>query len=79
MSRRERAGRKHRPDPGALRSAQPIDFIVGAILDPQKSRKASRRWWSPRRTARNIRHALRETRDEIVIRDVLQNRKSACV
>jgi putative heme-binding domain-containing protein len=63
------------PDLSALGSAQPIDFIVGAIVDPQKEIKEGY-------TAVSINtrdgeeyqgNLVRETRDEVVIRDALEN------
>jgi putative heme-binding domain-containing protein len=65
------------PDLSALGSAQPVDFIVGAIVDPQKEIKEGY-------TSISITTAggeeyqgnlLRESRDELVIRDVLQNKE----
>ena len=65
------------PNLSALGSAQPIDFIVGAILDPQKEIKEG--FTSVAVTTKDGEeyqgNLLRETRDEVVIRDVLQNKE----
>jgi len=65
------------PNLSTLGSAQPIDFIVGAILDPQKEIKEG--FTAILITTKDGEeyqgNALRETRDEVVIRDVLQNKE----
>ena len=65
------------PDLSALGSAQPIDFILGAIIDPQKEIKEG--YTSVSITTRDgdehQGYLLREERGEIVLRDVLQNKE----
>jgi len=65
------------PNLSALGSAQPIDFIVGAIIDPQKEVKEG--FTAIAITTKDGEeyqgYPLRETREEIVLRDVLQNRE----
>ena len=65
------------PNLSALGSAQPIDFIVGAILDPQKEIKEG--FTSVSVTMKDGEeyqgYAVRETKDELVLRDVLQNKE----
>jgi putative heme-binding domain-containing protein len=64
------------PDLSALGSAQPIDFIVGAILDPQKEIKEG--FTSVSVTTKDGEeyqgYQVRETKEEVVLRDVLQNK-----
>jgi putative heme-binding domain-containing protein len=65
------------PDLSALGTAQPLDFIVGAILEPQKEIKEG--YTSLSVTTRDGNelqgYIARETREEIVLRDVLQNKE----
>ncbi|MCI0748183.1 MAG: c-type cytochrome, partial [Verrucomicrobia subdivision 3 bacterium] len=65
------------PDLGALGTAQPLDFIVGAILDPQKEVKEG--YSSVAITTRNGDEyqglVLREAPAEIALQDVTQNRE----
>jgi putative heme-binding domain-containing protein len=65
------------PNLSALGSAQPIDFIVGAILDPQKEIKEG--YTSLSVTTRDGEeyqgYQVRETGDELVLRDVLLNKE----
>jgi putative heme-binding domain-containing protein len=65
------------PNLSALGSAQPIDFIVGAILEPQKEIKEG--YTSISVTTRDGEeyqgYSVRETKDELVLREVLQNRE----
>ena len=65
------------PDLSALGTAQPLDFIVGAILQPQKEIKEG--YTSVSITTKDGHehqgYVLREKRDEIVLRDVLQNKE----
>jgi putative heme-binding domain-containing protein len=65
------------PDLSALGTAQPPDFIVGAILDPQKEVKEG--YVSISITTKDGEeyqgYQLRETNQELVLRDVLQNRE----
>jgi putative heme-binding domain-containing protein len=65
------------PNLSALGSAQPIDFIVGAILEPQKEIKEG--YTSVSITTNDGEeyqgYQVRETRDEVVLRDVLQNKE----
>jgi putative heme-binding domain-containing protein len=65
------------PNLSALGSAQPIDFIVGAILDPQKEIKEG--YTSISVTTKDGEeyqgYQVRETKDELVLRDVLQNKE----
>ncbi len=65
------------PDLSALGTAQPIDFIVGAILDPQKEIKEGFISISVVTTdgEEYQGYALHETGDELVLRDVLQNKE----
>lgn len=65
------------PDLSALGTAQPIDFIIGAILQPQQEIKEG--YLSISVTTQDGEeyqgYALRETGDELVLRDVLQNKE----
>ena len=65
------------PDLSALGTAQPIDFIVSAILEPQKEIKEG--FTSISVTTRNGEefqgYQLRESKDELVLRDTLQNKE----
>ncbi len=65
------------PNLSAVGSAQPIDFIVGAILDPQKEIKEG--FTSISVTTKDGEeyqgYQLRETKDELVLRDTLQNKE----
>ena len=65
------------PDLSALGTAQPIDFIVGAILEPQKEIKEG--FTSISVTTKNGEefqgYQLRESKDELVLRDTLQNKE----
>jgi len=65
------------PDLSALGTAQPLDFIVGAILEPQKEIKEG--YTSVAITTKSgdehQGYVVRETREEVVLRDVLQNKE----
>ncbi|MEO7297941.1 MAG: c-type cytochrome, partial [Verrucomicrobiota bacterium] len=65
------------PDLSALGSAQPVEFIIGAILDPQKEIKEG--FLSISITMKDGEeyqgYLVRETADEIILRDVLQNKE----
>ncbi|MBI2947725.1 MAG: c-type cytochrome [Verrucomicrobia bacterium] len=65
------------PDLSALGTAQPIDFIVGAILDPQKEIKEG--YISTSLATKDGNdfqgYLVRESPEEIVLRDVLQNQE----
>ena len=65
------------PNLSALGSAQPIDFIVGAILEPQKEIKEG--YTSISVTTKDGEeyqgYQLRETKEELVLRDTLQNKE----
>ena len=65
------------PNLSALGTAQPVDFIIGAILDPQKEVKEG--YTSISLTTVDGEelegYLVRETKDEIVIRDVLRNQE----
>jgi len=65
------------PNLSALGSAQQVDFIVGAILDPQKEIKEG--FTSISVTTKDGEeyqgYQVRETKDELVLRDVLQNKE----
>jgi putative heme-binding domain-containing protein len=65
------------PNLSALGSAQPVDFIVGAILEPQKEIKEGYTSISVTTTdgEEYQGYLVRETRDELLLRDVLQNRE----
>jgi putative heme-binding domain-containing protein len=65
------------PDLSALGSAQPVDFIIGAILDPQKEIKEGYAAISvTTKTGDEYQgYAVRETSDELVLRDLLQNKE----
>ena len=65
------------PDLSALGSAQPIDFIVGAILEPQKEIKEGFTSISVTTKAGEEYQGyhVRESKDELVIRDTLQNKE----
>jgi len=70
-------GGKIGPDLSALGTAQPIDFIVGAILDPQKEIKEG--FMSIAVTMKDGEefqgYELRETKDELTLKDLLQNKE----
>src|SRR5205823_13880710 len=65
------------PDLSALGTAQPVDFIIGAILDPQKEVKEG--YMSISVTTKDGEeyqgYQVRETGIELVLRDVLQNKE----
>ncbi|MBI3851601.1 MAG: c-type cytochrome [Verrucomicrobia bacterium] len=65
------------PNLSALGTAQPIDFIIGAILEPQKEIKEG--FVSISVTTKDGEeyqgYELRETKDELTMRDVLQNKE----
>ncbi len=65
------------PDLSALGTAQPVDFIIGAILEPQKEIKEG--YVSISVTTKDGEeyqgYQVRETSDELVLRDVLQNKE----
>ena len=65
------------PNLSALGTAQPVDFIVGAILEPQKEIKEG--YSSISVTTKDGEeyqgYFIRENRDELVLRDVLQNKE----
>lgn len=63
------------PNLSALGTAQPIDFIIGAILDPQKEIKEGFVSVSVllKTGEEHQGYLLRENREEIVLRDVLKN------
>jgi putative heme-binding domain-containing protein len=63
------------PDLSALGTAQPVDFIIGAILDPQKEIKEGYMSLSviTKEGEEYQGYLLRETGDELVLRDALQN------
>src|SRR5207237_2430526 len=65
------------PELSALGTAQPVDFIIGAILDPQKEVKEG--YISISVTTRDgdefQGYQLRENNDELVLRDILQNKE----
>ncbi|HUR56385.1 MAG TPA: c-type cytochrome, partial [Opitutaceae bacterium] len=65
------------PNLSALGSAQPVDFIVGAILEPQKEIKEG--FTAISVTTKDGEeyqgYQLRETKDELVLRDTLQNQE----
>ena len=68
-------GGKLGPDLGALGTAQPIDFIIGAILDPQREVKEG--FTSLSVTTKHGEefqgYSIRENGSEIVLRDILLN------
>jgi putative heme-binding domain-containing protein len=63
------------PDLGALGTAQPIEFILGAIIDPQKEVKEG--YLATAITTKDgddyQGYPIRETATEVVLRDILQN------
>ncbi|HEY0455204.1 MAG TPA: c-type cytochrome, partial [Verrucomicrobiae bacterium] len=65
------------PNLSALGTAQPIDFIIGAILEPQKEIKEG--FMSISVTTKDgdefQGYGIRETKDEFVLRDALQNKE----
>src|SRR5207249_3640858 len=65
------------PDLSALGTAQPVEFIVGAILDPQKEVKEGYMSLSvlTKDGEEYQGRQIRETGDELVLRDVLQNKE----
>jgi putative heme-binding domain-containing protein len=64
------------PDLGSLGSAQPVDFIIGAILEPQKEVKEG--YMSTLVTTVDGEeyqgYLVGETREELVLRDILQRK-----
>lgn len=68
-------GGKIGPDLGAVGTAQPIDFIIGAILDPQKEVKEG--YMVTAITTKEGEdfqgYWIRENDKEVVLRDLLQN------
>jgi putative heme-binding domain-containing protein len=68
-------GGKLGPDLGALGTAQPVDFIIGAILDPQREVKEgfAAISISTKDGDEFQGYAVREDGREIVLRDILQN------
>ena len=65
------------PNLSALGTAQPVDFIVGAILEPQKEIKEGYVSLSvtTKDGAEYQGYPVRETATELVLRDLLQNRE----
>src|SRR5206468_11003424 len=65
------------PDLSALGTAQPVEFIIGAILDPQKEVKEGYMSLSvlTKEGEEYQGRQIRETGDELVLRDVLQNKE----
>ena len=65
------------PDLSALGTAQPVDFIIGAILYPQKEVKEGYMSMSVvTKDGEEFQgYQVRETRGELVLRDVLQNKE----
>jgi putative heme-binding domain-containing protein len=65
------------PNLSALGSAQPVEFIVGAILEPQKEIKEG--YTSIAVTTKGgdefQGHQVRESKEELVLRDTLQNQE----
>jgi putative heme-binding domain-containing protein len=65
------------PNLSALGTAQPLDFIIGAILDPQREIKEG--YLSTSLATKDGEdyqgYLVRESPEEIVLRDVLQNRE----
>ena len=65
------------PDLGALGASQPMDFIVGAVLDPQREVKEG--FMATQLTLKNgdehQGYVLQETADEITLRDALLQRE----
>lgn len=64
------------PDLSALGSAQPLDFIIGALIEPQKEIKEGYMSVSLVTTdGEELQgYVRRESNDELTLRDVLQNR-----
>jgi putative heme-binding domain-containing protein len=65
------------PNLSALGSAQPVDFIVGAILDPQKEVKEgfTAVAFTTKDDEEHQGYLVSETKEELVIRDTLQNKE----
>ena len=65
------------PNLSALGTAQPMDFIIGAILDPQKEVKEGYMSISvaTKEGEEYQGYQVRETGDELVLRDALQNQE----
>src|SRR3989441_834935 len=65
------------PNLSALGTAQPMDFIIGAVLDPQKEVKEGYMSISvaTKDGAEYQGYQVRETGDELVLRDALQNQE----
>ncbi len=65
------------PDLSTLGAAQPVDFIIGAILDPQKEVKEG--YVSISVTTKDGEeyqgYQVRETAEELLLRDVLENKE----
>ncbi len=65
------------PDLSALGTAQPVDFIIGAILEPQKEVKEG--YNSMAITTKDGEeyqgYPMRQTGDQLVLREILQNRE----
>ena len=65
------------PDLSAVGTAQPVDFIIGAILDPQKEVKEG--YLSISVVTKDGEeyqgYLIRETGEEVVLRDVLRNQE----
>jgi len=70
-------GGKIGPDLSALGTAQPLDFIIGAILEPQKEIKEGYTSISvtTKKGEEYQGYPVRETVDELVLRDILQNKE----
>jgi putative heme-binding domain-containing protein len=70
-------GGKIGPELSALGTAQPIDFIVGAILDPQKEVKEGYTSTSVTTTdgEEYQGYLVRQTAADVLLRDVLQNKE----
>ena len=71
------AGGKVGPDLSALGTAQPVDFIIGAILQPQKEIKEGFEATGvvTRDGEEYQGYLVRESAEELVLRDVLQNQE----
>src|SRR5207237_4380614 len=70
-------GGKIGPELTALRTAQPLEFIIGAILDPQKEVKEGYMSISviTKDGEEYQGYQVRDTSSELVLRDALQNKE----
>ena len=65
------------PDLSSLGTAQPLDFIIGAVIDPQKEIKEgyTSTLLTTKEDEEHQGYVLRETKEEVVLRDLVQDRE----